>query len=103
MIADAIEALVDRPGFKVKVFAGADGGFEIGASDDAALTALLLRRARARAGLSLAEVAARLGAKSVNSYARYEQGKSVPSVRKLSQLYAAVSPKADFVLSESRA
>jgi hypothetical protein len=102
MIADAIEALADRPGFKARVYPGADGAFEIGASDDAALTALLLRRARARAGLSLAEVAARMGSKSINGYARYEQGRSVPSVAKLTQLYTAVGLTADFVLIESR-
>ena len=101
MIADAIEALINRPGIVVKVYGGAHGAFEVGASDDAALIALLLRRARARAGLSLAEVAARLGAKSINGYARYEQGRSVPSVAKLSRLYAAVSPTSDLVLTES--
>ena len=102
MIADAVESLVGRKGFAIKVFPGAGGEFEIGATDEAALTALLLRRARARSGLSLAEVAARLGAKSINGYARYEQGRSIPSVRKLSQLYAAVGRTGDFVLIESR-
>jgi hypothetical protein len=103
MIADAIESLVRRDGFAIKVFPGAGEEFEIGAVDEAALTALLLRRARVRSGLSLAEVAARLGAKSINGYARYEQGRSVPSLRKLSQLYAAVKKRTgDFVLIESR-
>lgn len=102
MIADAIEALVNRPGFSVKVFAGRDGEFEIGASDEAALTALLLRRARIRSGLTLAEVAARLGEKSLNGYARYEQGRANPSIKKLSQLYAVVGRTGDFVLGESR-
>ena len=102
MIADAVESLVGRKGFAIKVFPGAGEEFEIGATDEAALTALLLRRARARSGLSLADVAARLGAKSINGYARYEQGRSIPSVRKLSQLYAAVGRTGDFVLIESR-
>jgi hypothetical protein len=101
MIADAIESLVGRPDFKARIYGGAEGAFEVGASNEALLTALLLRRARTRSGLSLAQVAARLGAKSVNSYARYEQGRSIPSVTKLSQLYAAVGLKADFVLVES--
>jgi len=101
MIADAIEALVNKPGFQAKVYAGGGGNFEVGADDDAVLAALLLRRARARAGLSLAEVASRLGAKSVNAYARYEQGRSVPSVAKLSRLYAAVGLASDLVLIES--
>ena len=105
MIADAIEVLVDKPGFKVYVFPGKGEYFEIGASDEAALTALLLRRARAKSGLTLSEVAERLGAKSLNAYARYEQGRSVPTITKLSQLLAAVSESKkdkDFVLTESR-
>ncbi len=102
MIADAIEALANRPGLKVNIFSGPHGSFEVGANDDGALTALLLRRARARAGLSLAQVAVRLGAKSINGYARYEQGRSVPSVAMLSRLYSAVGLAADFVLMESR-
>ena len=103
MIADAIEALVNKPGFRANVFRGSGGHFEVGASDDAALTALLLRRRRQAAGLTLAEVADRLGARSLNGYARYEQGRTVPSVQKLSELLSAVSPGGDFVLVESRA
>jgi len=102
MIADAVEMLVDREGFKIEVFPGRNGDFTIGASDDAALTALLLRRLRIKSGLSLAEVAARLGSKSPNSYARYEQSRSVPSIQKLSRLFAAVAPGGDFILIESR-
>jgi hypothetical protein len=103
MIADAVEALVNKPGFEVSVFAGEGWHFEIGATDPAALTALLLRRERLNSGLSLAQVAARLGAKSVNAYARYEQGRATPTVQKLSQLFSAVAPGGDFVLVESRA
>ena len=62
-----------------------------------------LRRARQRAGLTLAQVAERLGATSVNAYARYEQGRSVPTVRKLTELFAAVRPGRDLVVIESDA
>lgn len=103
MIADAVECLVNRKGFKVRVFRAEGEGFEIGASDQAVLTALLLRRKRLKSGLSLEEVAARLGSKSPNSYARYEQGRSVPSVQKLTQLFSAVARNGDFVIMESRA
>ena len=101
MIADAVEALANRKGFRLDVFPGSGEYFEVGSSDQAALTALLLRRARQRSGLSLAEVAKRLGATSTNAYARYEQGRSMPTVQKLSQLFGAVSPDRDFVLVES--
>jgi ribosome-binding protein aMBF1 (putative translation factor) len=54
-----------------------------------------------KAGLSLAVIAARLGARSLNAYARYEQGRMKPSVQKLSELLSAVVPDRDFVLVES--
>ena len=103
MIADAIESLTSKTGFRVDIFPGSDDYFEVGSSDQPTLTALLLRRARQRSGLSLAEVAERLGSTSANAYARYEQGRSTPSVQKLSQLFGAVSPDRDLVLVESEA
>ena len=103
MIADAVESLVNKGGFKVRIFPGSGDHFEFGASDQAALTTLLLRRERLKSGLSLAQVAARLGTKSLNTYARYEQGRAVPTVQMLSKLFSAVAPNGDFVLTESRA
>jgi len=38
---------------------------------------------------------------SRNSYARYEQGKTVPSIEKLNDLFHAVSPDSDMVIEES--
>ena len=102
MIADAIESLVNKRGFAIKVFPGKGEYFEVGSSDQATLSAFLLRRQRTKRGLTLAEVAKRLGAKSHNTYARYEQGKSVPTIEKFIQLLSAVSPEKDFVLIESR-
>ena len=101
MIADAIESLVNKPGFRIEVFAGKGDYFEIGSSDQGLLTAFLLRRQRLKQGLSLEEVTRVLGAKSLNAYARYEQGKSVPTVSKFHQLLSAVSPSS-FVLAESQ-
>ena len=75
--------------------------FEVSASDMRPLVSLLLRRQRERSGLSLADAAARLGAKSRNAYARYERGTSLPTVEKLDALLHAVSPERDFVLHPS--
>ena len=102
MIADAIEVLVNKPGFEIRVFPGKGEYFEVGASDEGALTAFLLRRKRLKSGLTLAEVARRLGSTSLNTYARYEQGRSVPTVPKLSELLSALASRKDFVLTESR-
>jgi len=103
MIADAVEALANRSGFKLDVFAGAGEYLEVGSEDQAVLTALLLRRARQRSGLTLAQVAQRLGATSINAYARYEQGRSIPTVEKLSRLFSAVASDRDLVVAESEA
>jgi len=103
MIADAIEVLVNKPGFEVRVFPGKGEYFEVGASDEGALTAFLLRRERIKSRLTLAEVARRLGSTSPNTYARYEQGRSVPTVPKLSKLLSALASRKDFVLTESQA
>jgi predicted RNase H-like HicB family nuclease len=102
MIADAIESLVNKEGFKVEVYPGKGEYFEVYSQDLAVMIAFLLRRQRLRHGISLAEVAGRLGSKSLNMYARYEQGKSVPTVEKFNQLLSAVSPERDFVLVESQ-
>ena len=75
--------------------------FEIGASDPRPLIALVLRRQRARSGLSLAQVAARLGSTSRNSYARYEQGGSQPALDKLNELLRAVAPDCDLLLDQT--
>lgn len=102
MIGDWVTTMVDRPSFSVTVHPGPRGHFEIESSDAAAMTALLLQRKRESSGLSLADVARRLNARSRNAYARYERGDAVPSVDKLDELLRAVSPNGDFVIRDSR-
>ncbi len=101
MVADLLETLVDQPGFSAQIHPGRHGHFEISASDMRQLVSLLLRRQRERSGLSLAEAAQRLGAKSRNAYARYERGDSLPTLEKLDDLLQAVSPGHDLVLQQS--
>jgi hypothetical protein len=101
MAADLVETMVDRASFRVEVFPGSRGAFEIGSDDAAALVAVMLRRQREKHGVSLSEVARRMGSRSKTAYARYEQGRSVPTVEKLFELLAAVAPGEDFVLQES--
>ena len=99
-LADAIESLVDQPGFSVAVFHPAGDRIEVAASSSTILVALLLRRQREAQGLSLAEVSKRLGQTSRNAYARYEQGKAVPTLDKLQRLLSVVGG-GDFVLRPS--
>ena len=101
MAGDLLETLANRPGLSVQVHPGKHGEFEVSSPDTRGMISLLLRRQRQQSGLSLAEAADRLGAKSRNAYARYEQGVSVPTLDKLDELLRAVSPGQDFVLHRS--
>jgi len=101
MVKDLLETLANRPGFAVQVHPGKQEEFEVSSTDTRIMISLLLRRQRERSGLSLAEAAQRLGAKSRNAYARYEHGTSIPTIEKLAELLRAVSPEQDFVLQES--
>lgn len=102
MIVDALTALADRPALALTTYRRRGQRFEIGGPDVGALIALLLRRRRQAHGLTLAQVARRLGQRSRNAYARYEQGKAVPTVEKLDELLKAIDPERDFVLLDSR-
>jgi predicted RNase H-like HicB family nuclease len=101
MIADWFETMISRSGFSITVHEGKKGDFEVSASDTKVMVCLLLQRQRQLSGLSLAAAAERLGAKSRNAYARYEQGTSVPTIEKLDKLLQAVAGGRDFVLLPS--
>jgi len=101
MAGDLLESLANRLGFSVTVHPGEGGDFEVSSPDTRGLVSLLLRRQRERSGLSLAETAERLGAKSRNAYAWYERGTSTPTLDKLRELLRAVAPDCDFVLHRS--
>ncbi len=98
MIADAIECLINSKGFKVDVRPVGGESFTIGANRGSVMIALMLKRQREAHRLTLAEVARRLGQKSPNAYARYEQGKSLPTVEKLNKLLKAIDPEFEPIL-----
>ncbi len=100
MIVDWFETMVNQPGFSVTAHEGKNGTFEVSSPDTKSMIRLLLQRQRQLNGLSLSAAAERLGAKSRNAYARYEQGVSVPTVEKLDALLQAIA-KRDFVLTPS--
>ena len=101
MVADMLISLVNKKDFKADVYIKSKNSFEVGSSEPRYMISLLLQRKRERSGLSLSQVAYRLGASSRNSYARYEQGKSIPTVERLNKLLKAVCPQSDIVLEES--
>lgn len=101
MVADMLESLANKKDFKVKVYKKSKDSFEVGSSEPKHMISLLLQRKRELSGLSLSQVANRLGVSSRNTYARYEQGRSVPTVEKLNELLHAVCPHSDIVIEES--
>jgi hypothetical protein len=92
MAEDLIETMAGVGGFRAVVYPTGGENFEIGGNRISVLLALLLRRQRERQGLTLAEAAEKLGQRSKNAYARYEQGKTMPTVEKLEQLLKAIAP-----------
>jgi predicted RNase H-like HicB family nuclease/DNA-binding XRE family transcriptional regulator len=103
MIADWFVTLADRPGFAVQLHSAERESFEVSSDDTRTMISLLLQRQRQKSGLTLAQAAQRLGAKSRNAYARYEQGASVPTVEKLDELLRAIAPDRDIVVRQSNA
>ena len=92
MAEDLIETMANAKDFKVTAYPLGGEVFEIEANHIGVAIALLLLRQRERHGLTLSEVAERLGQRSRNAYARYEQGKAMPSVEKLDELLKAIAP-----------
>jgi Helix-turn-helix len=102
MLVDVVQTMIDtelkRSGVKVTVtLLGSDGPSSydvlVKASEPTLLGALVLKYQRTVRGLTLAEVAAKLGTAHHNAYASYEQGRRDPSLGKFSELLAAVAPE----------
>ena len=96
MLAEVIELMIDRSGFKVTVTEiGEDrGGIAvlIDATEPSRLAAQVLKYQREVHGLSLADVAKLLGTSSRNAYASYEQGRTEPTLGKFRELLMAIAP-----------
>jgi len=91
MAKDSIELLVDLPKFSVKIVPSKGLNFYISSSNMAPLIGLLLGQKRKEQGLTIQEVAARMGSKSPTAYARYESGKVKASLDKLDQILKAIN------------
>ena len=102
MLVDLVELKLEselkRPDVKVCVTVLDEDGPDsfrvlIEATEPALLGALVLRHQRQVRGMTVQEVATKLGAIHHNAYASYEQGKREPSVGKFTKLLAAVAPE----------
>ena len=99
MAKDAIESIMDNPGFTVTVTERPADTFMVGSSDDTLLMALALKQQRSSHHLSVREVAKNMGSNSPAAYSRYEQGKVKPSLDKFSQLLKAIDQSLEPVLT----
>lgn len=92
MVKDAIELYVNDPTYFVDVTL-INNQLLIDSNDSRKLIALALKRQRQKNKLKLSDVTEHLGAKSINEYAQYEQGKHLPSLEKLEELLRAIDPR----------
>lgn len=99
MLADAIESLVNKKGFKISVTKPQQGSFLTSANDPKIFMAFFLKQQRELHRLTVREVAKRLSLKSHASYAQYEQGKSLPGMDVLEKFIQAINPKAGVALN----
>ena len=98
MVKEAIELVVDLEGFKVTIELAQNNNFFIVPNHIGPILAMILRQKRVDNGLSIREVADRLGQSSPNSYGRYETGKSIPTIEKFDELLAAIDPGSSSIL-----
>jgi len=103
MILDMLKSMINKDSFQVEIYKGENGNFEISSPTPRHLISLLLQRKRQMSGLSLSQVASKLGFSSRNSYARYEQGQTIPSIGKLGELLQVFDPNSDIVINNSKA
>jgi DNA-binding XRE family transcriptional regulator len=100
-LAEAIELQAGREGMKITVLEPEVGRVFVSASEPSLLAAEVLKHQREIHGLSIADVAKKLGAASANSYAAYEQGKREPSLSKFRELLQAVAPEMTLLVTDS--
>jgi predicted RNase H-like HicB family nuclease/DNA-binding XRE family transcriptional regulator len=98
MISEAIELMVNQKGFEIQISLVSGNTFYVESNQPNILFALWLRQNRIKQGLTLEDMRQRLGAKSRNEYAKYEQGKHLPSLEKTEELIKAVKSNASLVL-----
>jgi predicted RNase H-like HicB family nuclease len=95
MAVDAVHALAEAVLEEellgaVEAFPENGGRFTVQVPTEAGLR-LMLKQLRSHAGLSLAQASERLGSRSKNGIAQYEQGAREPGLRKLEDLIGAMN------------
>ena len=98
MAKEAIELVVNLEEFKVTIEPAQNNNFFIVPNHAGPIFAMILRQQRIEHGLSMRDVASRLGQSSPNSYGRYETGKNIPTIEKFDELLAAIDPGLSSIL-----
>ena len=98
MAKEAIELVVNLEGFKVTIEPAQNNNFFVVPNNTGPIFAMILRQKRIEHGLSMRDVASRLGQSSPNSYGRYENGKNIPTIEKFDELLAAIDPGLSSIL-----
>jgi transcriptional regulator with XRE-family HTH domain len=92
MILEIADHYAPNARWKVTVTDDGEDTLYVTSNDTSHMLALLLRRQRIQADMSLADVAKATGGKSRNGWAQYEQGRSQPSIDKLQAMLDVVAP-----------
>jgi hypothetical protein len=103
MLRALVELQVDRKGFRVvvtEIGEELDGSIRVlvEANDPVVLTANVLRYQRQVHGLTIAQVAKKLGSSNHNAYAAYERAEREPSMSKYRELLRAIAPELRFTI-----
>ena len=98
MAKEAIELVVELRGFEVSIEPSSNNDFFIIPNNIGPILAMILRQKRIDNGLSIRDVANRMGQSSPNSYGRYESGKSTPTIEKFDELLTAIDPNLSSIL-----
>jgi len=102
MIADAIETLANKNGFKITVESTGPKDFLVSSNEPARLMALFLKRQREAKNLSVREVAKAMDYTAHGAYAQYETGRSMPGIDFIDRFVKTVNPKSGLCLTMVR-
>jgi hypothetical protein len=93
MLVDWVRSSLDDSSFDVIIHQKVNGQFVMVADSTPELIGLFLQRQRLKAGLTIRQIAIRLGFKSHNAYAQYEQGRREASLSMLEKLMSVLNSK----------
>jgi predicted RNase H-like HicB family nuclease len=101
MAADALETIIDKKGFKIKITPCKRNKFLVSANDITPLISLWLQKLRIANNLTVRELSKRLGSNSPRAWAQYESGEICPSIEKLEKLLYAVDPNHHYIIKKA--